>query len=514
MNVGMCDKCRKVVPVTHHQQEGKEYLHKHCPGCGTVATLISNDAAQYRKKRDFMADRKYQGCHMVCLDCVHKIPNVVFVETTNRCNMNCPICITNVPAMGFQFEPRMEYFERIFKYCSELERPPSIQLFGGEPTMREDMFEIIKLAKSFGLIIRIATNGLKIAEKAYAQKVIDSGATVLIAFDGFNREMYSKLRAHGETLELKLKALENLSRHKNGKVVLMSVIDKQINGEEIPEFLKFVMNKPHIRGIYFMPLTHVWEQEKLNYQPQRTTQEDIERFIDKAVQGKAEFVPLGSLELSHIQKVLNWHVLTFAGVHANCESFTYLIQQEDKYVSVSHYLKRGFFSAVADLRALDKKAAHYASRPLGVGRRLWFYIEAGKVFLKHLNFNALFGAKGFAVFVRWLRILGKLLMGRRFLQVLQQETVLKSPNIVLEILILPFEDDYTLESDRLHLCSSCFCYIDVASDTVRSIPFCTWSKYKNEVMQEMAKKYNKEGYREGFAVTKFDNEEDKKSVRI
>jgi len=513
MNVGICDKCKKLVPVTHHQKEGKEFLHKQCPECGLVATLVSNDAAQYNRKRNFMADKVYPGCHMDCLDCLHKIPNIVFVETTNRCNMNCPICITNVPSMAFQFEPRMEFFERIFKYCSQLKRPPSIQLFGGEPTMREDMFDIIRLAKSYGLIMRIATNGLKMADKAYAQKVIETGATILIAFDGFKKEIYAKLRAHPEALELKLRALENLSQHKNGKVVLMSVVDKQINADQIPELLKFTLNKPHIRGIYFMPLAHVWQKEKLNYEPDRTMQEDIEQLIDKAAGGGVEFIPMGSLELNNIQKVLGHDVITFAGVHANCESFTYLIPQQDKLVPVSRFLRHGFASSVADMRALDKKLARYISdKPIGFWRKKWVNIELVKIYLKNWNFAAMVGARGFSAFVRWMRILAKLIMHRPFLEVAREETVFKSANAVLEIIILPFEDPYTMESERLHLCSSCFCYVDVQTDTVKSVPFCIWSRYKNPVMREIAVKYNKEGYNQGLSPgkeQKKDNEKDK-----
>ncbi len=490
MNIGMCDKCKKLVNVTHHQENNKEYLYKHCPDCGIVKTLISNDATRYRDKRDFLSDVHYQGCHMMCLDCQHKTPNLVFIETTNRCNMNCPICITNVPAMGFKFEPRMEFFDRVFKHCSQLPHPPSIQLFGGEPTVREDLFDIIKLAHSYGLIVRMATNGLRIADKAYAQKVIDSGVTVLIAFDGFKKEMYSELRAHPHAMELKLKALENLSGHKNGKVVLMSVIDKEINGDEIPEFLKFCVNKPHIRGIYFMPLTHVWSKDKLRYSPERTTQEDIEDLLGKAVGQGVEFVPMGSLEFNNIQKVLNRDVVTFAGVHANCESFTYLVPIGESFVPISHFLKHGFAASIADLRALDKRVAKYVSKPIGRLRRLWVHLKLLKIYLKNWNFSALLGAKGFAAMIRWMRIGGKLIWGREFLEVVREETVLKNPNAILEIIILPFEDDYILESERLKQCSSCFGYVDVETDSVKFVPFCIWAKFKNEVMKEIADKYN------------------------
>jgi hypothetical protein len=101
-------------------------------------------------------------------------------------------------------------------------------------------------------------------------------------------------------------------------------------------------------------------------------------------------------------------------------------------------------------------------------------------------------------------------MRRDFLQVAREETVFKHPNVVLELIILPFEDSYTLESERLHLCASCFCYIDVEDDTVKSIPFCIWEKYKNVVMKDIARKYNKDGYRQGLSEGKERGEKDEK----
>lgn len=497
-NFGICNKCKKVVPVEHYEKEGKRYLKKHCPQCGAISSLISNDATQYQRKRDFMTGREYPGCKMDCLQCNHKDPDLVFIETTNRCNMNCPICITNVPSMKFQFEPRMEYFDRIFRHYAKFKRRPHIQLFGGEPTMREDLFDIIELAKSYGFKIRLVTNGIKIADKAYAEKIIESNIVAQIAFDGLKREMYAKLRNHAESLELKLKALENLSQQKKRKIILMTVIDKQFNKEDMPEFLEYCLRHPQIRGIFFMPLTQVWSEERLEYKPERTTQEDVEHILTDAVYGKVEFVPLGSWEFNNLEKAFGQILWPFTGVHPNCESFTYLIPQEGRFVSISYYLKHGFFSVVNDMREFDKKLTRYASRPLFI-YRLLVYIGLGRLFLKHWDFNALIGARGFSAFWRWIRFFGKIVTGNKFWDVFHQETTIKNRHGTLQILLLPFEDDDILESERLEKCTSCFAYIDVKTDTVKSIPFCIWEKYKKPIMKEIAKKYNKAGYLQGLS---------------
>ncbi|MBD3379139.1 MAG: radical SAM protein [Candidatus Omnitrophica bacterium] len=497
MNLGVCHTCRGTVPAVHEERDGKEYLIKKCPECGDTEELVSNDSGQYRRKKELMSDKEYQGCEMNCLKCEHKQPNIIFIETTNRCNMNCPICITNVPSMGFEFEPRMEFFERIFEHYSRFEFPPSVQLFGGEPTMRDDVVDIIKLARSYGLSVRLVTNGLKFADREYCDKMITSGASVLIAFDGLRREMYAKLRGFEGSLDLKLKALENLSRHKRGKAVLMTVIDKNFNGEDMPQFLDYCMkNSELLRGIFLMPLTQVWEDDVLDYRPERTTQEDVEKIVDKAVDGKADFVPLGSLEFSNLARIFKVKHMPFMGVHPNCESFTLLISDGSKYSSLCKYLKRDLYDLVSEIRALDKSVSGYSPRDIGFWRKTLVALSLLGLLVKYFNFGQVVGAKGFRAFGRWMGIFASVVSGKKLKKVIKEKTEIKS---ILQIILLPFEDDFTVESERLQECASCFAYIDVKTDTVRSIPFCIWEKYKKTIMKDIAEKYNKEGYEKGLS---------------
>ena len=87
-NFAFCNTCKEIVPTTHIEKEGKVYLHKECPKCGLNDYLISSDAALYRRKRDFMKDIKYASCGFDCNSCGgHKEPDIIFIDTTNRCNM-------------------------------------------------------------------------------------------------------------------------------------------------------------------------------------------------------------------------------------------------------------------------------------------------------------------------------------------------------------------------------------------------------------------------------------------
>ncbi|MDD5073361.1 MAG: radical SAM protein [Candidatus Omnitrophica bacterium] len=489
-NYAFCNTCKDVVPVEHVEKDGKVYLRKSCPKCGTEEYLISSDAGLYNKKRDFMSI-ECGACALNCPSCnKHKEPDIVFIDTTNRCNMNCHICLNNVLSMGFKFEPRMEYFDRIFKHYAHRDPKPYIQLFGGEPTMRNDLFDIIKLGKSYGYSMRVVTNGLKLADEEYCNKLADLGAMINIAFDGLNREMYTKLRGHPEALDLKLKALGNLAKRKKAKVVLMSVVDKELNKNDMGEFLSYSLKNQHvIRGIYFMPLIHMWDAKQLDYDPERTTHEDVEHMVEDAVAGgNVEFVPLGSLFLTNLYKIYGIKNMPFLGVHPNCESITYLISDGEKYVSFSKYLKTSLFALINDLRALEKFAAgKYKGGKAGFSGKLALDMKLFNIFRKHLNFGAIVGKKGPAAYIKWAGMIGKLLTGKKAKEVLKNDTKLKG---VLQIMILPFEDSKTTESERLSMCSSCFVYVDPDTDKIRTLPTCTWEKYKKPIMKKVAEKFN------------------------
>lgn len=489
-NYAFCNNCKEISPAKHVERDGKIYLQKDCPKCGIHEYLISSDAAIYNKKRDFTKIEAI-SCAMNCPSCgKHKEPDIIFIDVTNRCNMNCHICLNNVLSMGFKFEPRMEYFDRIFKHYAHRDPKPYVQLFGGEPTMRQDLFDIIKLGKSYGYSMRVVTNGLKLADEKYCEQLSGLGAMINISFDGLNPLMYSKLRGHPEALGLKLKALKNLAKLKRGKVVIMSVMDKGLNRDDTAEFLRFSLENSHIiRGIYFMPLAHMWDKKVLDYEPETTTHEDVEHIVNDAVAGgNVEFVPIGSLFLTNLYKTYGIKNLPFLGVHPNCESITYLISDGERYVSFSNYLKRSLFEFVDDLRRLEKYTADkHKGGKIGFPGKLVLDLKLFGILRKNLNFASIVGKKGPASYLEWAKMAGKLVTGKKAKDVLRGDTKLKG---ILQIMVLPFEDSKTTESERLAMCSSCFVYVDPDTDTIDTLPLCTWEKYKKPIMKRVAEKFN------------------------
>ena len=216
VNYGVCRTCRRRVPVAHAIRNGKVYVAKDCPQCGPSEMLVSSDAATWQHKREvwgYDPDEPLH-CSLHCETCAREHhPRMVFLDVTNRCNMNCPICIANIPGMGFEFNPPLEYFERVCAGLAAMDPPPTVQLFGGEPTVRDDLFEIIAMARAQDLPISLVTNSMRLADEEFCRQVCERRIDMLLAFDGRGEEIYRRMRGSAASYYKKLQALETGISH-------------------------------------------------------------------------------------------------------------------------------------------------------------------------------------------------------------------------------------------------------------------------------------------------------------
>ena len=166
-------------------REGKK------PGKDEISNLLKRISGSIEKNYKFRTEQLKIDALKEC-----------WLHITNRCNMNCPICIANIPSMGFEFNPPLSYFEKVLKTLSEMDpKPWAVNLFGGEPTVRDDMFEIVEIGQRYGLDMRLVTNGLKLADEEYCRKICDAGLHVLLAFDGKDPKIYERLRKSPDAYE-------------------------------------------------------------------------------------------------------------------------------------------------------------------------------------------------------------------------------------------------------------------------------------------------------------------------
>lgn len=118
---------------------------------------------------------------------------VLFISTTNRCNLNCIHCGTNAGSNGNEFLSEDQLRNIIQKFA--LAGGREIVLTGGEPLLRKDFLETITFAIDQNLGVSVETNGILLKRKlvnrlsALADKI-----HFCISLDGYSSESHDWFR--------------------------------------------------------------------------------------------------------------------------------------------------------------------------------------------------------------------------------------------------------------------------------------------------------------------------------
>lgn len=153
-------------------------------------------------------------------------------------------------------DPGMAEVEEWFRRLLEVAPGGNVQLSGGEPTMRDDLPQLIALGRSMGLtFLQLNTNGLRLAaEDGYAEQLAAAGlSTVFLQFDGVDDAPYLALRGR-PLAALKEEAIEHCAAAGLG-VVLVPTVARGINLAQLGSILDFALaHLPSVRGIHIQPL--------------------------------------------------------------------------------------------------------------------------------------------------------------------------------------------------------------------------------------------------------------------
>lgn len=129
----------------------------------------------------------------------------IVIDLTHRCNMECANCY--VPNRDI---PDLDK-EKLFDFLSKLPNRTYIRLIGAEPTMREDLPEIITTVKQLGHRPSVTTNGLKLANLSYVKKLKKAGLRLLLhSMNGADDDYVYKELDNGKWATVKVRALNNI----------------------------------------------------------------------------------------------------------------------------------------------------------------------------------------------------------------------------------------------------------------------------------------------------------------
>ncbi|MDC0585517.1 GTP 3',8-cyclase MoaA [Candidatus Pelagibacter sp.] len=168
------------------------------------------------------------------------------LSISDVCNFKCGYCLPN----GYQTDKsdnrtfiNIEEIRRLAKALSEL-GVSKIRLTGGEPTVRKDFFEIVKIIKENSGIKKtvITTNGYRLDK--IANDIKNSGLDgINISIDSLNAQTFKKITGH-DRLEEILRGIKNLQKLNFKNIKINAVLLKGVNDSEkdFNDWAEFIKN--------------------------------------------------------------------------------------------------------------------------------------------------------------------------------------------------------------------------------------------------------------------------------
>jgi hypothetical protein len=309
----LCPICLQRVPAQRQVIGDRVDLIKFCPEHGDFRALIWHgppllsdwNRPKIPSQPPVCFTDSEGGCPYDCGLCPNHGQHScsVLLEITARCNLSCPVCFA---ASGAQApaDPPLAEIDRWYQSAKRASGTDIvIQLSGGEPTVRDDLPEIIELGRKHGFgFIQLNSNGLRLAqEPGYARRLKQAGlSNVFLQFDGTEDAILRTLRGR-DLLKEKILAIDHCVASGLG-VVLVPTVVPGVNSDNLGAILDFALDwAPGVRGVHFQPISYFGRFPKAPADSDRITLPQIMRFIEAQTGGRIRaehFAPPGC-EHSH-----------------------------------------------------------------------------------------------------------------------------------------------------------------------------------------------------------------------
>lgn len=472
-----------VTPMIVYEEAGEIRMTTKCEEHGTQDDVYWGDAQMYYRAKSWADnDNHVQTYHhkpdgqIVCpTECglcpKHKSHSGLGnIAITNRCDRSCYYCFFYAEEGEALYEPSKEQIRFMAEQMAN-EEPigcNAIQITGGEPTLREDICEIIEIIDEYVDHVQLNTHSSRFMEEPeLAQKVRDAGANVVYtSFDGLDPRTGAK-----NYYEMP-HALAALREADLGAVLVPTVIGNW-NDDQVGDIVRFAAaNNDIVRGVNFQPVSLVGRMPKQQRKEQRITIPDTIHKIDEQTGGQIPseswFPVPACLAVSDFLKTWKGEGLYELTNNFACGMATYVFMDGDEIVPITDVLDvNGLLTELRDiseeyeenLGKMDK-----ARVSMRLFKNLRGFIDSGEV-PESMDVDV-----GQALFDAFTKGTYDGLSGFH--------------KNSLYLGMMHFQDPYNYDLDRIEKCD-----IHYAMPDGRVIPFCSYN-----VVPEMYRDWSKQEY--------------------
>jgi len=478
----VCPVCLKKIKAQVVEKNGKVVILKECSEHGSFNDMYWARADLYYKAEEFKkpsAQPFQDNCPLNCG--VYECPNhksttvMAVIDVTNECDLRCPICFANAAQPTDLYRPSLETIYSMLENLRQREHAPLAVMFaGGEPTVRDDIVEIVRKAHELKFMILLATNGIRMSkEPELVKRLKEAGLNIVyLQFDGVTDQPYSKLR-NAKLLPNKLWVIELCRKH-DIEIILVPTLQGGINDDQVGDIIRFAAeNVDIIRGIVFQPMSFTGRTAEFTSRKDRIDNSLLAQKIEEQTNGmitEEDLLPV-SVMVPPI-KVMNaflerrWPLFTSTPY---CGLWNWvLVSRRGNHIFTPINRFLNFDAFMSDLKKLNSLIEKKKVSKLGIYLRLFFAA------FRSLN---------------WMKVQREagLLNAMKTLIKIHTDPSYDSLGYIRRRLLLigcmAFMDPYNFDVERAH-----HCVIHYMTPENKIIPFCVYNMFYRK---QTEKKFSK-----------------------
>ncbi len=212
-----------------------------------------------------------------------RVPLIVILCVTNRCNLNCWYCYGEHPYrkdwQEFTTEELLNIVRMLYKLGTQV-----IQIQGGEPLLRPDLVVVIKEIKKLGMICDMVTNGTLVSERKNVIRLLDK---ICISLDGPST-VNDRNRGKG-TFSLIEKGIK-VSRSFGLPVRISTVLTSELSTKGIDWLINF--SSKYNAVVNFSPSFEFISQTRSKFKPHVIADENLKILFKHIIDCKKKGAPI------------------------------------------------------------------------------------------------------------------------------------------------------------------------------------------------------------------------------
>jgi MoaA/NifB/PqqE/SkfB family radical SAM enzyme len=211
-----------------------------------------------------------------------RFPAADYVELTMhfKCNLACEHCMIE-GTMDWLKPESMDGFERILALNAQQRRWKGIILTGSEVTLRSDLPQLARQARSSGFEhVRIQTHGMRLADRDYCRELIEAGVDeYFVSVTAADAATHDAITAGPGSFDKTVRGLENLDAFEGVTSLTNTVITKR-SYRQLPAVVERLS---HLRRLAQMEFWNFWPMRETDDKDLIASHLDVLPFLRQAI---------------------------------------------------------------------------------------------------------------------------------------------------------------------------------------------------------------------------------------